>query len=89
MKRRFFSEENVRKNLEGEGGLENEERGARAGGLTYEAQLELFSDVCTGCVYVNVPMYESKIYAVAKASIFQVPRLFVTTLLLLVLTLDP
>ena len=35
MKRRFFREENVRKNLEGEGGLENEERGA--GGLTNEA----------------------------------------------------
>ena len=35
MKRRFFKEENVRKILEGEGALENEDRGA--GGLTYEA----------------------------------------------------
>ena len=86
MKRGFSKEENVRKILEGEGGLENEDRGP--GGLTYDASAFRWR-LYVVCVYVNVPMYESKIYAVAKVSIFQAARLFITTLLHQVFTLDP
>ena len=53
-------------------------------------RLELFSDVCAWfCVHVNVPMCESKIICRSKSFIFQVPRLFATTLLLSVFTQDP
>ena len=60
--------------------------------VVWHKRLELFSDVCAWfCVHVNVPMREStwRSYAGAKVYIFQVPRLFATTLLLSVFTQDP
>ena len=58
----------VRTDLEGEGGLEDEDR--EAGGLTHEAGGFQWR-FCVVCVYAIVLMWRSKIYAVAKVSICQ------------------